>query len=330
MNSNKTSLYRLFTGVLLIGVLSGCTSSKTRIPVPESVSRGQASPWNFYEDFSAKSLSSYRLTKKFNRTDRSLYKFVEIDGDTALAITVKHGSHPNDARYGSFNTERAEVDMAFGKNARGKEVWWGFRVLASESFEAIDDRLLFGQMKHQHTYHGNPIIGIASFENMRIKFGGVTVATSPKSKDEDRYGVEYDYQTPTEELLNNPTLYKVTPKWRSKHDQATWYSSEMKPPYNKINWTTYVVGIYTNGDDSWVKVKQDGRDIYSYDGPIGDYNGYGRMNESVIRIGVYRDSSPNGEYPDQTLYFDDFTIASTENAVVNAMNQSCRLTSCKE
>jgi hypothetical protein len=324
------------TTVISATLLAGCQTVNKPIPISDSVDRSKASPWNFYEDFSSKSLASYKLTSKSGRTPREPYEFVDINGDTALSITVKHHLNQNDAKYGSHNTERAEVSMASGRNARGKEVWWGVRILAAADFEPINDRLLFTQMKHQHMNHGNPVLGLTTFENLDFKVDGLSSASSLKDVGK-WYGVSYGYNNGNKygddlnpkEILETDEWTNVSPRWKSRFDAYTEHSELMKPAYNKKSWTTYVIGIYTNDEDSWAIVKQDGKEIFKFTGVIGDFNGYGSMVESVVRIGVYRDSNPDGEYPDQTLYFDDFAIGSSEDDVVNAMSTSCRVTTCK-
>ena len=60
-------------------------------------------------------------------------------------------------------------------------------------------------------------------------------------------------------------------------------------------------------EDGFVKVFLDENLVMNYSGVTFDWKG--QYKHSDIRIGIYRDSDPNGSgYPDQSIHFDDFTV----------------------
>jgi hypothetical protein len=91
-------------------------------------------------------------------------------------------------------------------------------------------------------------------------------------------------------------------------------------PYEllKENWSNFVVGTYvTNTNKGFLKVFYDGEIIYDYRGPT---YGWTKVVESYVRIGIYRDGHEfGGEYPPQTIHFDDFVIGSSKDDVTEIL-----------
>ena len=71
--------------------------------------------------------------------------------------------------------------------------------------------------------------------------------------------------------------------------------------------------------DGFVKVFKDNQLIMNYNGVTFDWKG--KYNSSYIRIGLYRDSDPNGiGYPDQSIHFDDFIVVSDKKTLDKYLN----------
>ena len=335
----ENALTKLLTTLGVCLLVSGCIdSSRVKLPIPDTVDRSKASPWNFYDDFSSKSLTWYVKHRTPGYTKVKPYDFVEVDGNTALAITATD--------LGSDRTERAELSVPLGTRTLGKEVWYGFRVKAAPDYQPIEDRLLFTQFKHQinSCMKPSPMLGMRAMENQELTIGGVVFGLPNegcKRINGKRYHSEIQpsvsYYLPglsSEEVANTgwPTTANVRVK-RGYYEQLEladgyqpeeWnlkgYSTELKPPFNKKTWTTYVIGAsISREDDGWIQIFQDGKSIYKYSGVTLGWRPQDGYYESVIRIGIYRDRIPGQPYPDQTLYFDDFAIGSTKGVVVSAM-----------
>ena len=77
----------------------------------------------------------------------------------------------------------------------------------------------------------------------------------------------------------------------------------------KDAWQTYKIGIFNSKTkDGFVKVYQNNNLVMQFDGPTYRWNG--NYTGTHVRIGIYRDRIPGKPYPDQTLHYDDFIVAS--------------------
>ncbi len=85
-------------------------------------------------------------------------------------------------------------------------------------------------------------------------------------------------------------------------------------------WTTFKIGIKNSKkEDGYVKVYKDNNLIMNYNGITFDWKG--NYYSSLIRIGLYRNSDPNGTgYPDQSIHFDDFIVVSDKKTLDKYLN----------
>ena len=81
-------------------------------------------------------------------------------------------------------------------------------------------------------------------------------------------------------------------------------------------WATFKIGIKNSKKkDGFVKVYKNGELMMDYSGITYDWKG-GTYQGTDIRIGPYRNTDPDKEgYPDQTIHFDDFIIASDKKTL---------------
>jgi hypothetical protein len=310
-------------------VCSTCISSvAAQDDGASSNAQPKPSPWRFYDDFSSKSLKKYKLTKKNGKSPSHPYDFVVIDGDIALSVTVESGLNSDLGGSGNL-TERAEISVP-GKNAIGREVWYGFRVLAPENFQYINDRVLISQFKNQidEGKSPSPLVAIRMEGDSGMHLGGQHGGKGDKSLYNGAL-IKFPGQFSVGKI-NSQSPSKIIPQetalMRSGAENGFEVAKKIGPLVTSKRWTTYVVGAYTTKEDNgWTRIFQNGQEIYNYYGPTFDYDRkWPRYLETVIRIGIYRDSGA-GKYPSQTLFFDDFAVASSMLEVQEMMSSSKRV-----
>ena len=256
-----------------------------------------------FDDFSTRDLSAYVLSgKRKSDVIAENYRFVNLDGNPALAITITDGLN------GTENTERAEIGIRLF-DGMGTEVWYGFKVMADPSFEYINDRMLFTQFKN-HPSVGpspSPLVGIRSEGEQSISLGG-------------NYGRANRLHLENSVTIKFPNVFPVTskqvkrPSSVRKTDATVELNASFYPLFNSQNWTSYIIGVNMSDNlDGWVKIFQNEKKIYEYSGPTYQYNS--KLQATDIRIGIYRDRIKGQPYPDQTLYFDNFAVAATKTEV---------------
>ena len=320
--------------VFLILSFSITAYSWEKVPVPDYVDKKTKSPWNFYENFEDQKIGKVKLSK-FDINDKGKGKKPfkikqDTDGNKFLEITVKHGWNKC---CGSWNnTERAEFQVK-GKRTLNKEVWYGFKVRFPKDFKHINDRVLINQFKNNFdNMKKSPLIGIRYYdEGNTLDLGGDTggIATKKWNQEETKkHGIRVKYFKKNE----NWNLLEAKKRGEDKKKMSKC-SGKQQPEYCKDfnieqtlsavdlgNWTTFKVGIKNSKKkDGFVKVFKDNQLIMNYNGVTFDWKG--RYYSSYIRIGLYRDSDPNGiGYPDQSIHFDDFIVVSDKKTLDKYLN----------
>ena len=259
-----------------------------------------------FDDFSTRDLSGYILSG--NRKSDVIaenYRFVNLDGNPALAITITDGLN------GTEKTERAEIGIRLF-DSMGKEVWYGFKVMVDPGFEYINDRMLFTQFKNHPSVYPpgppiSPLVGIRSLSEQSISLGG-NYGSSNRLRLENGVTIKFPNAfSTTSKQLKKPSSVRKT-------DDTVELNSSFYPLFNSQNWTSYIIGVNMSDNlDGWVKIFQNGKKIYEYSGPT--YQHSSKLQATDIRIGIYRDRVKGSAYPDQTLYFDNFAVAATKTEV---------------
>ena len=291
-----------------------------KVPVPDYVDKKTKSPWNFYDDFDDQKLKKYKINDK--GAGKKPFKFKkDPDGNTYLEITVKHGW--NKCCRGNFRTERAEMSPR-GKFVKEKIIWYGFKVRLPKDFIHIDDRVLFHQFKNQiksKCASPGPLLGIAfRNEGKKLDLHGDIGGVCKGEESLKKYRIQFDYR------LMNKKWYPIKLKHKEieKYGIITVDLMSGIEPFDATplgEWTTYKVGIYsTKKDSGFVKVYKDDILIFDYEGVTFDWKGR-PYNETVVRIGPYRDSDPSGKgYPPQSIHYDDFTVVSDKKTLDKYLN----------
>lgn len=277
--------------------------TETELPNPCNFNCGgndQSSPLNFHVDFET---NKWRSVLKPN--DKGMgWKPFQIEeegiGNKFVSITVKNGWNSD---YGSRKnpTERSELQTRKFKSF-GKEIWYGFKVKVPENFPVIEDRVLITQLKQQTKTRPSPMISIGQRGRLRTyvqlsicgKSGGLgsREVTHPINGKELNLLCGEDWVTGKFEF--NPT-------------------NEFKELLS-TEWSSFVIGSYvTHKSDGFIKIYHNENLIYHYQGPTYGWDG---VVSSQVRIGPYRDGNEfGGEYPPQTVHFDDFVIGSDLESV---------------
>jgi len=328
--------------VFLILSFSITAYSWEKVPVPDYVDKKTKSPWNFYENFESKSFKKLKIINK--GSGKKPFKFEQDkDGNIFLAITVKDKSNKDMGSGGV--TERAELGTGY-RNAKNKEVWYGFKIRFPKDFIHIDDRLLITQFKNQfEPFKKSPLLGIRFYQNGEIlDIGGDTGGNPAKwynKKEYKKHGIRTKYikrddnwvlfeikEREKNAIKQKSCVDRVVKICRSeKKYSQTWYYNncdkcEKKKNKKKIKinelgeWITFKIGLKNSKKkDGFVKVYRNNELIMNYSGITYDWKG-GQYKGTDIRIGPYRDSDPNGEgYPDQTIHFDDFIVVSDKKTL---------------
>jgi hypothetical protein len=286
-----------FSLTFLLIVLSSTTRSDIDLPDPCRFNCGggdRSSPWNFLVDF-----ESDEWKRFLKPNDKGMgWKPFKIEKDTTgnsfVSITVKSGWNSD---YGNRKnpTERSELETTKLKSF-GKEVWYGFRVRTPEEFEVIRDRVLITQFKQHTKSRPSPMISVSQYDVDRPKIGISICGKSGGLGSNDTF--QSTKSTPTfycdKKRVTGSLNYVLTEDFRKLLD---------------TDWSTVVIGSYvTNTHDGFVKIYYNQDLIYDYKGPT---YGWDQIVSSNIRIGLYRDGHEfGGEYPPQTVHFDDFVIGS--------------------
>ena len=211
----------------------------------------------------------------------------EASGNQYISLTSKPGqlSHFNRSQLNKYNKDRVELGTNdLGSDLPNKLIWYGFRVRLPDGVKHTNARsITFSQIKQ--------------------------IQKNAKNAD------------------CHPGMF-----WRMNHeDISTWYavSDGNNIKYNKTvksnqitsNWSEFKIGTYlTEDQNGWLKAYRNGELIYAYEGrtimnefedckPI-------KPTQTYIRVGVYRGSPVGWKQNDpDTLYFDDFVIATNEKIV---------------
>ena len=313
-------IFSIFTTTVFSDVFN---TTYKKIPIPEDVNKKTSSPWNFYDDFETEKLN-FNLNcgyQKKRTNNEPLYEFKkEDDGNTYIAVTAKH----KQCREG--DTDRSEITTT-NKDAREKIVWFGMRMRLPEDFEYIDDRTLLWQLKHM-VVGGSPLVAFRLYEENIIKIGGQYGGKpNQKWKDMHKYYLHCKYKG----------IINLKKKWcergedlpldaNQKFDNSSKYFN-----FGRNRWITFKVGTYTTkSDDGFIKVYLDDNLVFDYEGPTYEYSG-GDFFASAVRFGIYRDAYPENSfnfkgYPDQTVHYDDFVVASdkkTLDSILKYTNTIC-------
>jgi len=296
-----------------------------KVPIPDYVDKKTKSPWNIHDNFEDGRLRFNYINNGKNISNSpgiKPYKFKQDpDGNTYLEITVKHkwntcchGASFNSAQSGKreFYSERAEI-YPVPSPAREKIIWYGFKVRLPKDFIHIDDRVMFSQFFNGFKgMKKGPLFKLSYYDKgKRLLIGGDTggVAHSDLDSGEKRkYGIQLDY------YLRDKKRSRAVPKYKYVSGLLTFDATPLG------EWTTYKVGIYnTKKDRGFVKVYKDNDLVFDYKGATFDW--IGSYTESLIRIGLYRNSDPSGKgYPDQVMHYDDFTIVSDKQTLDKYLN----------
>mgnify|MGYP001338557972 FL=1 len=339
------SLSLYFFLVLIIFSINNLNAWE-KVPVPDYVNKKTKSPWNFYDDFEDQKLGKAKIRKNYNINDKGTgskpFKIKQDpNGNKFLEVTVKHGWNKCCGSW--VNTERAEFE-AKQKRSLNKEIWYGFRMRLPENFMHIDDRVLISQFKNQfNPMKKSPLVGIRFYDNgdalsLQGDTGGVaSTKWNDKESKIHKVGVKY--------FKNNDKWNLIESKIRGEEKIKLWkcnisknmkaydttslklpkYCKNLKTvtsfPANKLGeWTVFKIGIKNSKKkDGFVKIYKDDQLMWDYSGVTFDWKG--QYKHSDIRIGIYRDSDPNGSgYPDQSIHFDDFTVVSDKKTLDKYLN----------
>lgn len=323
----------LFILILIFTINS--SHSFEKVVVPDYVDKKTKSPWNFYEDFEDEKLKFEYIKQSkniWNSPGRKPYKFEkDQNGNTFLSITVKHKW--NRCCGSNFYSERAEI-FTRKKNAKNKEIWYGFKIRFPKDFKDINDRLLISQFMNEFkNMKKSPLMGIQLYwAGDKLVIGGDTggrASVSWNSSDHYKFKVENTY-------LKKSNQWKTLGLKRRDNDEFKIWTCEISknntasvlPDYcntyksikfnstPKGEWSTFKIGI-RNSDkkNGFMKVFKDDELIMNYQGiTFGGWKG--SYKHTFIKIGPYRDTDPNGEgYPDQTIHYDDFIVVSDKKTL---------------
>lgn len=321
--------------ILILIFTINFSHSFEKVVVPDYVDKKTASPWNFYEDFEDEKLKFEYIKQSkniWNSPGRKPYKFEkDQNGNTFLSITVKHKW--NSCCGSNFYSERAEI-FTRKKNAKNKEIWYGFKIRFPKNFKYVNDRLLISQFMNEFkNMKKSPLMGIQLYwAGDKLVIGGDTggrASVSWNSSDHYKFKVENTY-------LKKSNQWKTLGLKRRDNDEFKIWTCEISknntasilPDYcNKYKsikfnstpkgeWSTFKIGI-RNSDkkNGFMKVFKDDELIMNYQGiTFGGWKG--SYKHTFIKIGPYRDTDPNSEgYPDQTIHYDDFIVVSDKKTL---------------
>jgi hypothetical protein len=332
------------------------------LPIPDYVDKETESPWNIFDDFEDGKLRFEYISNSTNISNspgKKPYKIKkDLDGNSYLEITVKHKW--NKCCRGNFHTERAEIYHS-EKRAKEKVVWYGFKVRLPKDFIHIDDRVMFSQFKNQIKSicaSPSPLLGFRfRKEGKKLNIGGDNGGVCKGEESLKKYRIQFDYR------LMNKKWYPIKLKHKEieKYGIITVDLMSGIEPFDATplgEWTTYKVGIYnTKKDSGFVKVYKDDILIFDYEGVTFDWKG--SYNDTVVKIGLYRDSKPEVDwskcsgdktvdyiplfcygmdnklipkserkknltdsegYPPQSIHYDDFTVVSDKKTLDKYLN----------
>ena len=288
-----------------IDVVSG-----TSFPNPCSFNCGsvdRSSPWSFYVDFETDSWKSQLAltptSKRRGGSGSDRLKIIDEGGNKFIAITVKHGWGP-DVGAKKNPTERTELETD-KRTTFGKEVWYGFRVKAPVDYSVLNDRVLITQFKHRLGGKISPQIDI---KQRGLSTPRIGLSICGKS------GGRGSYETT--HYLNGRRPLMCGKNWVA--GKFNYDPTEAFRELISSTWSDIVIGTYvTNTSDGFVKIYHNRQLIYHYEGAT---YGWSKVAGTNARIGIYRDGNPNkGQYPPQTLHFDDFVIGSTQDEITDVL-----------
>lgn len=287
-------------------------NSSTSLPDPcqfNCSSSDKSSPWNFHLNFED---NSWRSKLKPNDKGMGLRPFQiqqESSGNKFVAITVKDGWN-SDTGYKNAPTERSELQTV-KKSSFGKEVWYGFRAKVPNGHPTIEDRFLITQFKQMAKNKPSPMMSITQRDNARLPPAyEVSLSVCGPSGSKGSYFGKFKSGF-------NQKIY-ILCGTKAVESEVTHDITKVSWDLLKEDWSSFVIGTYvTNTQDGFLKVFYEGELIFHYKGPT---YGWGSIVESVVRIGIYRDGDPfGGEYPPQTVHYDDFVIGSSKDDVTKVL-----------
>ncbi len=264
----------------------------------------KSSPWKFHSDFEDNSWKG-KLTPNDKGEGWVPFKIMEEDGNKFLSITVKHGWNPDK---GSKNkpTERSELETS-KRQTFGKEVWYGFKIKKPSETKILQDRMLITQFKQRTRTRPSPMISVGK-KNSWVKpepqsYISISICGKSGSILGSKIVKEYSYSSSIKLNCNNKTV-QIDLKFNNTKDFQNLITTK---------WNTIVIGSYvTNTNNGFMKLYLNQNLIYDYNGPT---YGWSKIVGSNVRIGIYRDGNSYGEYPPQTLYYDDFVIGSKDDVI---------------
>ena len=316
MTSYYVLIMKITSLIIMSIILTGCKTtsnfetivnkevSKNSFPNPCTIncnSDDKSTPWKFHLNFEDNSWKG-KLTPNDKGMGWVPFKIIEEDGNKFLSITVKDGWNSD---RGSKNnpTERSELQTS-KRQSFGKEVWYGFKIRKSLETQFIKNRMVITQFKQRTRTKPSPMISIGKrfdsiYRNInsyiRISICGRSGKLGSKTSNE----FDFDY------------LIQLTCNKRKVISELKFNNTENFQNFISTKWNTIIIGAYvTNTKNGYMKVYLNQNLIYDYNGPT---YGWSNIVGSNIRIGIYRDGNPYGEYPPQTLHYDDFVIGSKDD-----------------
>ena len=276
--------------IVIICIFFGCTNV-VKLDHPDYIPTEQRSPWSFHDNFSSGSLSYYDQSHIAGESGFNPVEFkVDENGDHFVALTSRKGLNSHLNRGQKYIKDRVELGTPYYYgDIRNREIWWGFRVKLpknvfynKEQDKAGEKHIMISQIKF--IYKGK---GITYHPHFKFNF-----------------------------YPNDDGTYIQV---RNKSGKNNFYLKPFKS-ISSVEWTSYKIGIYVseNNKNGWVKFYRNGNLLFKFQGDTYSHDG-GRYKHSNVRIGVYRTSGIKGideiEADSDTLHFDDFIVASTEEII---------------
>jgi uncharacterized protein (DUF736 family) len=316
----NTKIINVFFFTAAIILLQGCQSVET-LPVPDSVGWGEKSPWNFTETFQDHDVGPFRhpmLQPNDKGAGWAPFEIKESEsGNRYLAVSVEDGMNALPVYGKPAGTERAEIETPI-RWARGKEIWYGFRVRLPENFQHIDDRVLISQFKNQFdNMQKSPLLGTSYYnfgEILRLQGDTGGIASRPYNSAE-----AFEHQVKNRLSKNGKGEWvRIAKKRRGSGITYTLDSMVTAPVTPPGEWGTFKIGVRNKEDETgFVKVYLNDRLVMDYRGITFDWRG--RYEGSIVRVGIYRDAGGEG-YPPQTIHYDNWTVVSDKTTLDRALS----------
>nr|ALS56085.1 hypothetical protein [uncultured bacterium EIL80B09] len=276
--------------IVFICLSSGCTNV-LKLDHPDNIPIEQRSPWSFYDNFTSRSLSYYDQSHIAGEWGFNPVEFkVDENGDTFVALTSRTGLNSHFNRGQKYIKDRVEIGTPYYHgNIRNREIWWGFRVKLPKNVQYNKEQDKAGE-KH------------IMISQIKFIYKGKGVTNHPHFK----FNI----------YPNDDGTYVQV---RNKSGKNNFYLEPFKS-ISALEWTSYKIGIFIsdNKKKGWVKFYRNGNLLFNFKGDTFSHDG-GIYKHSTVRIGVYRTSGIKGidkiKEDSDTLHFDDFIVASTEDII---------------